>query len=232
MRELSTPLTKPPSFLSTVSMVVDDESSIVKDLVKAERKSPPVYDPAKEMFCKVLQGKLRFAQALTQARALVDPERRCAVEVLEASEEFLRGERVARIGPFPDMNHSLPNGLDLLVSQVHLRHLEPAQLMILHFWRQELSRRQLSAAAAILKSCLEMMKSDFQSSEIDFISVTFPDNATSRSFRVYHWADLAPLQPEALQKFWEPFCRAWRVYQAQGPRPIKSRRGPDLFGLR
>jgi hypothetical protein len=97
-KEFSTPLLELPSFLSTISMVGDDQNAIVERLIQAERKSPPVYDPARELFLTVLEGKLSFERARTQAwRLFNEVERKCALQILDASENFLRGERPARI---------------------------------------------------------------------------------------------------------------------------------------
>ena len=71
-REFSTPLNELPSFLSTISMVVDDRASIIESLVHAERKSPSRYEPAKALFCCVLEGKWTVSQALIQVRNVID----------------------------------------------------------------------------------------------------------------------------------------------------------------
>ncbi len=54
-KEFSTPLVELPSFLSTISMVGDDQNATVQKLIQAERKSPPVYDLARALFLAVLQ---------------------------------------------------------------------------------------------------------------------------------------------------------------------------------
>ena len=144
--ELSTPLTELPSFLSTISMVVDDRAAIVQKLIQAERKSPPVYEPSRDLFLSVLEGKLAFGKATLQARRLADDtERRCAVQIMDASERFLSSERPARISRLPGLTYALPNGLQLDISPVWLRHLDPSRLLVLHFWQAPLSTRQLAA---------------------------------------------------------------------------------------
>ena len=102
----------------------------------------------------ILEGKLTFKQALGQAKKLSDPiERKCATDILIASRQFLQEEpRSIRVGLFPAMSIDLPNGVELDVSPVWLRHLSPNRLMILHFWQTPLSERQLSAAAAVLRT--------------------------------------------------------------------------------
>src|SRR5207302_1470167 len=105
------------------------------------------YEPAKELFCRVLQGDLSVTQALVQAGNLADPvERKCAADILGASKKFLLAEAPAHIGVFPTMIISIPNGMQLSVSPVRLRHLNPQRLMLLHFWQTPLSAWQLSAA--------------------------------------------------------------------------------------
>lgn len=154
-RQLSMPLTELPTFLSTISMVVDDRPAIVQKLIQAERKSPPVYEPSRELFLKVVEGKLSFDSATVQAQRLADEtERRCAAQIMDASAQFLRSERAARVSRFPGLEYTLPNGLHLDVSPVWLRHLDPSRLMVLHFWQTPLSDWQLSAAAAVLKTAL------------------------------------------------------------------------------
>src|ERR1700758_2403095 len=98
-REYSTQLQELPSFLSTISMVVDDRASIVESLVQAERKSPPRYGPAKELFRCVLEGDWTVSQALIQARNVIDSvERKCATDILLASEKFLNNAARGHVG--------------------------------------------------------------------------------------------------------------------------------------
>jgi hypothetical protein len=49
-REFSKPLNEPPGFLSTISMVEDDRSAIIENLIQAERKSPSAMSPQRHSF--------------------------------------------------------------------------------------------------------------------------------------------------------------------------------------
>lgn len=232
-RDLSTPLIELPTYLSSISMVVDDRTAIIQSLVQAERKSPPIYEPARALFCRILEGSFNFQQAMIQARALADEtERKCAVEVLQASEEFLCAERPTRVGIFPAMTHPLPNGMELSVSPILIRHFNPQRLMVLHFWRTPLSAWQLSAAGAVLRSALLRQQPQYSSCEVDFISVAVPNLATQRRFERYNWSKLRPLGPADLDRFWNQFLAAWSQYQRKGPREIKRKHMPSLFDRR
>jgi hypothetical protein len=229
-RALSKPLNELPSFLSTISMVVDDRASIVESLTQAERKSPSRYEPAKEMFCRVLQGDLSPAQALVQARNLPDPvERKCAVDILQASGKFLCAETAARVGPFPAMSFPIPNGMELPIAPIWLRHLDPHRLMILHFWLKPLSAWQLSAAAAVLRTALLRHQPEYSDCELDFISVSLHEPASQRRFERYGWAKLKPLDETDLGRFWKQCCGAWTDYRSRGPREFRRKRDGDLF---
>lgn len=230
-REYSKPLTEIPSFLSTVSMVVDDRASIIKSLVQAERKSPPIYDPARELFRTVLEGSFTVQRAAEQAGRLVDTtERKVALEIIRASSDFLHREPPAPIGLFPAMDVSLPSGMRLAVSPIWLRHLAPERLMILHFWQTPLSPRQLSAAAAVLRKALLRHQPKYLDCELDFISVSQPANLSRRRFDRYNWSTLKPLTDHEFGRFWHQFSSAWSEYQRRGPREISRRRYPDMFG--
>jgi hypothetical protein len=229
-RQLSTPLTELPGFLSTISMVVDDRSEIVRSLIAAERKSPPVYDPARDLFCVVLEGKLSFEKAMGQARAIVDDtERKCAIEILEASEAFLRRQPSAPVGLFPSMNYQLPNGLILDVSPLWHRRTAPERLMVLHFWQKPLSAWQLSAAGAVIRTSLMHYRQQYLTCELDFISIPRPEGATRRRFELYNWAKINPLGDADLERFWKQFITAWTLYHRKEPREIRRRREPDMF---
>jgi len=227
---VSTPLSELPAFLSTISMVVDDRALIIERLIQAERKSPPRYEPAKELFCRVLQGDLSVTQALAQARNVTDPvERKCAVDILEASKKFLFSAAPAHIGLFPSMNISIPNGMQLSVSPVRLRHLNSQRLMVLHFWQTPLSTWQLSAAGAVLRAALARNQPDYSNCELDFISVSVPGATSQRRFERYSWAKLKPLNDADLSRFWKQFCTAWSEYQSKGPRQFRRKRQSDMF---
>lgn len=232
-RMLSTPLRELPGFLSTISMVVDDRRSIVDSLVQAERKSPSRYEPAKALFCRVLEGDLNVTQAITQARKVFDEvERKCALEILEASQGYLARQSAAHVGPFPSMSVTILNGLNLSVAPLWPRHLNPQRLMVLHFWRKPLTQWQLGAAGAVIRSALTQHHPEFAGCEIDFISVPLPESASRRRFELHNWTTLKPLDDKNLRRFWKQFCDAWSVYQGQEPREIRRRRSPDLFGGR
>jgi hypothetical protein len=229
-RALSTPLDELPSFLSTISMVTDDRASIVERLIQAERKSPSRYEPARDLFCRVLQGDLTLAQAIVQARNVSEPvDRKCAIDVLQASAKFLLAEPPGRVGLFPAMSISVSNGMKLAVSPIWLRHLEPQRLMILHFWLTPLSTRQLSVAAAVLRKALLRQRPEYLGCELDFISVSQPETHSERQFVRYGWAKLNPLNDADLGRFWRQFCLAWSEYQSRGPREFRRRRQAELF---
>lgn len=116
MPDLSKPLEELPTFLATISMVTDDEREIVKGLTQSERKSPPRYDPARQIFLRILTGDLTYDFGLAQALKLSDPiERDCAVSILRAASRFLSTQPAARLETLPAMTATLPNGLDLRV---------------------------------------------------------------------------------------------------------------------
>jgi hypothetical protein len=229
--ELSTPLTQLPSFLSTISMVVDDRGAIVQKLIQAERKSPPVYEPSRDLFLSILEGKLSFGKATVQARRLTDEtERRCAVQIMDASERFLCNERPTPISRLPGLTYTLPNGLGLDISPVWLRHFDPSRLLVLHFWQAPLSTWQLGAAASVLRSALLQNEPQYSSCEIDFISVAFSPFSNRRWFECHNWVKLNPLNANELRRFWQRFLEAWVHYHRMGPREIRRKRAADLFG--
>jgi hypothetical protein len=228
--EFSTPLTALPSFLSTISMVSDDRSAIIRGLIRAEQKSPPRYDPARNLFLYVLEGKLSLKQATEQARRILDlTERKCALEILNASSDFLRNGDRSRVGLFPVMSVLLPNDMELNISPVWLRHLSPNRLMVLHFWKNPLLGRQVSAAAAVLRKALAAQQPEYLRCELDFISIALPMNASVRRFECFNWARAKPLPDNELDRFWKPFCDAWLEYVSREPREKRGRRDRGLF---
>ena len=230
MPEYSQLLDEAPSFLSLVSMVTDDRETIIKDLVHAERKSPSYYEPAIRLFVRALQGDFSFEQTVQQAQKLVDQtERKCALDVLNASERYLRSQSAARMGQISPMTLTLPDGLPFTVSPVWIRHLEPERLMVLHVWRQPLSELQLGAAASILRTALVKWQPMHARCELDFISVTVPTYASTRKFLRYSWETARPLDDEELYLFLRRFCDAWSEYQRRGPREVKRRRQSRLL---
>jgi hypothetical protein len=229
-RAVSTPLEELPTFLSSISMVVDDRASIINSLTQAERKSPPKYGPARDLFRRILQGDLSFADALRQAHNVVDPTHRaCAVDVLEASSRFLRSETPARVGEFPTMDFSISTDMTLVVAPVWLRHLNPHRLMALHFWRKPLTARQLGAAAAVLRTALLLHHPEYVGCGLDFISVSHHEGTSGRQFQRYDWASLKPLDEVQLRRFWRQFCEAWSEYQKRAPRTFTRRHQPGFL---
>ncbi len=229
MQDYSKPITALPAYLSTISMVVDDRTTIVKRLTWAERKSPSKYMPARDLFCMTLSGKFAFESALKQAANLSGDEKSCAIDVLKASKDFLVQEPRARIGAFQSMQIKLPNGLDLNISPVFLRHLERPRLMVLHFWKRPLLPRQLGAAGATLQRALIESRFDPSNYELDFISVSQPENATRRQFRIYNWKNIKPLNDKALARFWKLLIDAWSDYKRRPLRRIKRRNDDRLL---
>ncbi len=229
--EYSKPLVDLPSFLSTISMVVDDDTAIIQQLIQAERKSPSIYGPTRDLFVSVLQGNFSFDVALKHASSTItdETERRCAIAVLRASERFLREEPNHPVRLLPRMEYILPNGMPLDVSPVWLRHFHSQRLMVLHFWQTPLSSWQLSAAATVLRASLFKAYPQYSSSELDFISVSLDSFADRRRFERLNWTKLKPLDDEQLTRFWKKFLRAWSDYQRRPPRVIRHHREPTLF---
>jgi hypothetical protein len=228
--EFSTPLIELPTFLSTISMVGDEQNAIVQRLIQAERKSPSVYDPARALFLSVLEGKLSLENAMVQAWHLNDEtQRKCAVQILDASRHFLQDEHHARTGLLPNLKYHLPNGLPLNVTPVRLRHFNPERLLVLHFWRTPLSEWQLRAAAAVLRSAVSTQLPQLATCEVDFISVAFSQTGNSRQFQRFNWTKLKPLNQTEIDRFWNRFLTAWTQYQRGGPRKIKRRKIVGLF---
>jgi hypothetical protein len=229
-RELSTPLVELPTYLSTISMIVDDKAAIVQKLIQAKRKSPPVYQPSRDLFLKVLQGKLSFDGAVIQSRRLADEtERKCAVQIIDASEHFLRNERSTNVSELLHLAYPIPNGLNLNISPVWLRHFSPERLIVLHFWQTPLTPRQLSAAASVLRTALFDCQLQYSTCEIDFISVAFSRFGNTRRFERYNWSSLKLLSENELARFWNQFISGWSQYQRLGPREIKRKRIRDLL---
>ena len=228
--EFSTPLRELPKFLSTISIVSDDIAAIVQKLKFAERKSPSRYDPAREHFCRVLQGDFSFDQGINQAKKISDSvQRTCAVDVLRASEKFLRGQPCAPVRPFSAMHILLPNEMSLNISPVLLRDFDQPRLMILYFWRTPLTARQLSAVGAVLKKALLQNQPRFAGCDLDFVSVSLSDGGTQRRFQLYSWSKLKALEDGELDRFWKLFCEAWSKYRSAEPRRFKRRREPSML---
>ena len=83
VEDLSKPLEALPGFLSTISMVEDDQAQVIKGFIGAERKSPPRYDAARQLILRVLEGQISLQQARDLADTVSDPvDRRCAQQVL------------------------------------------------------------------------------------------------------------------------------------------------------
>jgi hypothetical protein len=228
--KLSTPLEEPPSFLSMVSMVGDDQADTVRQLVHAERKSPPFNEPARQLFLSVLEGKFTYQGALAQAKQLSDQiERKCARVILEASKKFLAEQPAAHVGRLQPMGILLPKGLELGVSPVWLRHLLPKRLLILHFWQEPLSNWQRSAAAGILMAAMERHNPVLTRLEIDFISISEPAFSAGRHLNAgrrlkeYGWHNLDRLDGDDLRRFLDRFCDAWDKYKRLPPREIRQR---------
>ena len=220
-------LTELPSFLSTVSMVVDNRAEIVKGFTRAERKSPSVYDSARELFFSVLRRQFTFEMALDQARLISDKVKRdCAVQVLEACKTFLRDTEGTEIGQLEPLYIDLPNGLVLPVSPVWVRHFAPERLLVLHLWRAPLTDRQVRALKAVLIKALLKAKSRHVLSEIDVFSVAMPDNATSRKSRLYTSEKYPALDNDDFERFVHELCEAWTEYQRQPVRKLSQKKLP------
>lgn len=228
--EFSTPLSEFPAYLSSISMVVDDRAAVVRALTWAERKSPPRYDSARALFLRVLKGDLTFDEAVRQARQVPEPvQSRCAVEVLIASETFLRSQQPLPVDLFSQMSIRLPNDMELKVSPVWLRRAQPQRIMVLYFWETPLSDRQIRAAAAVLGRALQRYQPGYLNHPLEFILVSTPERSSNRLFRCLDWAAINAINDRELERFLQQLCDAWADYQCRGPRLFKRKRTPDLF---
>lgn len=228
---LSKPLEALPGFLSTISMVVDDRSQVIKGFIGAERKSPPRYNAARELILRVLRGQINLQQAQDFADTVSDPvDRRCAQQVLRASQPFLKDASSAPVTALPAMAIEVRADLTLSVRPVWLRQLEEPRLLLLHLWDRPLNERQVRAGLAILKNALALEQPALAYREIDFVSIATPDLAGGRRCQVYGWQTLAPMEDDELVRFFRDMLSAWDEYHRIGPRPVKRRGAPDLFG--
>jgi hypothetical protein len=181
--ELSRPLDEPPSFLSLVSMVGDDERYTIQQLRNAESPSPELYGPARELFIKILEGNFSFDYALSQAHQISDGvERQCAEKVLGASKRFLLDQTFVPVRLVPSMWFELPNKLRIRVTSIKLRQFRKPRILVLYFWKKPLSAWQLSAAATILRSCLDRFQPHLAYAELEFISVAEEGNPPNEGF--------------------------------------------------
>ena len=211
-------------------MVGDDHRLIIQGLRNAERKSPPVYSLARDLFLRILQGDMSFDDARTQARRESDlTTRRCALEILDNSQRFLTTEPQSRVSRLPSLRYQLPSELSLDVKPLWVRQLDPERLLLLHFWEAPLSARQLRAAAAVIKAAIQLELPQFAACEIDFVSVPFCESRNSREFNRYTWGRLKPLNEEEMNRFWSQLLRAWQDYQKLGPRKLPRKETKDLF---
>src|SRR4029077_9977317 len=165
------------------------------------------YHSTRDLFLSVLRGQLEFQAALAQARRLPDEvTRRCAREVLEASERFVVEEQPAELSPLAGMGVDLPNGMELRVSPVWIRHFSPPRLLVLHFWWDALSDWQLRAAGGILWLARARDKPGCLGLDLEFISVAVQDHSAGRRLRSYTWKTLRPLHGEELDRFLQRLC--------------------------
>lgn len=228
--DLSRPLEALPGFLSTISMVEDDQAAVIKGFIGAERKSPPRYDAARQLIFKTLEGQISLQQAHDYADSVSDPvDRRCAQQVLRASRPFLETAPIAPVTALPSMSVEIRAGLSLNVGPVWVRQLEEPRLLLLHVWDRPLNDRQVRAALAVLKAALATQQPAWSYREIDFVSVATPELAAKRHCRVYSWRTLAPMEEDELARFFRDMLSAWDTYRRIGPRPVKRRGPPGLF---
>lgn len=208
-------LTEFPPFLSAVSMVTDDREQGVKELIRAEHPSPPIYSLATELFVEVWQGNFTYEAALHQARLEKHAtERSCAVQVLEVSKKFLtsdqnKGTKIIRVQQPPYI--TLPNGMPLKVGPLWVQDRKN-RLTILNFWLNALTDLQVKAAAGILQLAIESEGHKYAGFELDFISTPIPHYAAGRRFFLRGWDEIKPLQSAELQHFLEKLCSLWNEY--------------------
>lgn len=228
--DLSKPLEALPGFLSTISMVEDDQAAVIKGFIGAERKSPPRYDVARQLIFRILEGQISLQQAQNFADSVSDPiVRRCALQVLHASQPFLEGAPIAPVAALPSMSVEVRAGLSLSVGPIWVRQLEEPRLLLLHVWDQPLNERQVRAALAVLRIALANQQPAWSYREIDFVSVATPELAAKRHCRVYNWQTLAPMEEDELARFFRDMLSAWDAYHRIGPRLVKRRGPPGLF---
>lgn len=230
VEDLSKPLGALPGFLSTISMVEDDQAQVIKGFIGAERKSPPRYGAARQLVLRVLEGQISLQQARDLADTVSDPvDRRCAQQVLRASQPFLESATAAPLSPLPLMSVEVRAGLSLSVGPVWVRQLEEPRLLLLHLWDRPLNKRQVRAVLAILRNALAAQQPAWSYWEIDFVSVATPELASERRCRVYGWRTLDPMEDDELARFFRDMLSAWDEYHRMGPRPVKRRGAPGLF---
>ncbi|MBG7613811.1 hypothetical protein IWC96_00765 [Brevundimonas sp. BAL450] len=211
-------------------MVEDDGRETVKGLVAAERKSPPRYDAARQLFLSVLEGRMTLAQAQSYASGLPDPiDRRCAEGVMGAGAIFLKEAIVSPIGQLPPLTFPVRADLTLKISPIRVRQLEEPRLLLLHLWDRPLNERQIRAALAILKRGLLEQAPDYAYCDVDFVILSTQPLSAHRSCRVYEWPTLPAMKQEELNQFLEMLTTAWDEYQRKGPRLIKRRHQPRLL---
>lgn len=215
-----TSLTEFPSFLSAVSMVTDDREYGIKELIRAEHPSPPIYDLARDLFIGVWQGDFTYEAALRQARLEKgSTERNCAVEVLEISKRFLKSrnsKKILKIQHPPYIR--LPNGMPLKVGPLWVQDGKN-RLAILHFWLQALTELQVRAAAGILQLAMANDGHQYAGFELDFISTAMPHYASGRRFSLLGWDEIKPLRDADLGHFLQKLYDLWDEYhrrRAQG----------------
>jgi hypothetical protein len=226
----STLLEELPSFLSAVSMVSYDQEQIIRRLVSAERQSPSVYRPARQLFLSVLEGAFSFEYAYRQAGLLKDPiERKCAIGVIGAARKFLVGFTPTRITRLPTMPISLEGGMKLDVTSIFLLHTSPRRLMCLHVWETPLSEFQLSGAGGILRRAIANHVPELIGCELEFISIPLREGRGTRRLIRLDWYRLRPFEDKQLQRFLALLQQAWEEYQRRGPRKFRRRSSPDLF---
>jgi hypothetical protein len=226
----STLLEELPSFLSAVSMISHDREQIVRRLVSAERQSPSVYGPARQLFLSVVEGTFPFEYAYRQAGLLKDPiERKCAISVIGAARKFLISFSPTRITRLPTMAISLAGGMKLDVTSVLLLHTNPLRLMVLHMWEEPLSEFQLSGAAGILRQAIAEHAPELSGCELEFVSIPLPAGRETRRLIRLDWKRLKPFEHEQLEQFLAFLLEAWKEYQRRGPRKVRRRNTPDLF---
>ena len=228
--DLSVPLDELPGFLSTISMVEDDQRDIVKRLIAAEKKSPPRYDAARQLFLSVIEGQIDHERAELFANTISDPiDRRCAQDVLKAATNYLRSATSSPVGQLSPMRFEIRPDLSLGVAPIRVRQLEEPRVLLLHVWDRPLSDRQVRAAISILKRTLADQAPEYAYRDLEFVTVSTPPLSAQRSCKVYGWKTLPHMEDDELSRFLLALSDAWQTYRSIGPRPVRRRGPPRLL---
>lgn len=233
MREpaLSSPITKMPNFASSARLYSRDKNEIITGLRRSERKPPPIYDSTRDFILLILEGKLNYDLAIKQAKNIPDEtERRCALDVLRVTKEFLEKEQKGKLSPLEGMFIEFSDDSTIPISQLYVRILGNEQrLFYLCPWEKPLNETQLSVAGGIIRRAIPNFYPQYADCEIDFVSTHMDQIANKRTIRISNWSKITPLDSPQLDNVLSALRIAWREYRALPPRTIIRNRPRDLL---